>query len=127
MCIEKHTKQNWEELENEEYRNNIRCYKVVLRDKVYLSIGPNGTMHKLDKATKDFPGKFLTQVVANPRVFLDQVTNPVIPYGYWTCKCKSGFIRTNFLAQCPKCEGTIAEHTGRAKYIEETDFHAKPF
>ncbi len=115
--------QEWIDKENKAFRESINCYRMILGNKefAFQAIGPNGTMRLLEKMAKKIKGsKLVMNIIANPKTYIKSTTiNPLIPYGYWTCKCDEEFVRTNFLSTCPKCGCNIADHTKKAKYIED--------
>ena len=122
--IDTHQEQEWINKENKAFAESINCYRLILKDDKlsFQAIGPNGTMKLLEKMAKKKKGnKLVMNIIANPKNYLKSTTiNPMIPYGYWTCECKEEFVRTNFLSTCPKCGCNIANHTKKARYIEDS-------
>lgn len=115
---------NWEEMEDLCFQNEVKCYTVFVNKKRYDVIGPIGTMHSIDKKSGKGNGKAIHCVAANPRNFLDNKANTtkVIPYGYWTCSCERGFVRTPYVSICLKCGCFIKHQTNRATYLEDISF-----
>ena len=124
MCMDEITN-DWEVLENMAFDKEIRCYTVIVNKKRYDILGPIGIMHKIDKMSGTGNGKAIHKVAANPRYFLDHAkkdTIIVIPYGFWTCDCEKGFVRTSFSSECPTCKCSIVNETRRSHYLEEISF-----
>lgn len=116
---------NWKEIEDSKFQNNIRCFRLKVGGKRFDIIGPKGTITLINKLSGRNGRKnksLLMSVATRARNYLDTVTNPGIPYGFWTCECTKGFVRTNFTSQCPKCLCTINKHTNRATYLEDINF-----
>jgi len=124
MCIENGIGDNWEKLEDYEFKTNVRCYRLILHQKQFDILGRfGGVMNQIDKKSGSSNGKLIMSVVcSNSRNFLNNSKNPVIQYGFWTCKCEKDFVRTDFSSECSKCGCTIHNHTNRATYLEEINF-----
>lgn len=110
---------DWQTLEDKNF-SDIQCIRVTLKKEkvIYRVIGPKGTITLLDKKTK--APKLIELVIANPRTYLNEALNPLIPYGYWTCECEDDWVHTPFTSHCPLCNCGIENTTNKAKYIEET-------
>ena len=120
---------DWDELENKLFQTTIRCYRLTINgkqynfvgEKAYHFIGVQETLTIIKKKVKGLKTK-LEPIVCNPRLFLEKVENPMIPYGYWTCNCESDCIRTPYSSNCSKCGCDVTKHTRKYKYIEEVKF-----
>jgi len=119
------THNEWKLLEDEAFANQVKCYKLLVNGKRYDVLGFLGTMHLIDKKSGSGNGKTIHSVAADSRHFLDNAgasTVIVIPYGFWTCDCEKGFVRTPFSSKCLDCGCHISAHTKRAIYLEEIKF-----
>jgi hypothetical protein len=125
MCIENIVLSDWAKRENISFDKEIRCYRLVVDERTYDILGPIGTMHQIDQKSGSGNGKAIHSVVHNPRFFLDNSkmdTIIVIPYGFWTCDCSKGFVRTPYSSECPTCKCSIVNETRRAAYLEDINF-----
>ena len=116
---------NWEEMEDKAFQNEVKCYTILVNKTRYSVVGPIGTMDKIDRKSGSNNGKQIHSVAADPRHFLDKAktgTVIVIPYGYWTCECEQGFLRTPYVSICLKCGCSIKDETNRALYLEDINF-----
>jgi hypothetical protein len=120
---------NWEELENKMFEKTIRCFRLTINGKQYNFIGErhyhfigvSETLTTIKKMVKKLKSN-IAPIVCSPRLFLDKVENPMIPYGFWTCKCTKDCIRTPYSSHCTKCGCEIGDTTRKYKYIEEINF-----
>ena len=53
--------------------------------------------------------------------------NFFITDSFWTCKCKSFFVKSRLVSECPKCGCIITENTKKLPYIRKSTFDWESF
>lgn len=104
----------WEKQEKE-FLETIKCYLVKKDSRKYRAIC---TSEYILEAVKKY-GIFYMWFLDNPMNFIKDQNNILVPYGFWTCKCQSSFVKTPYSTFCKECNCNIRDNTKRVKYFED--------
>lgn len=96
-----------------EFLLSIRCYLVEHKGVKYHAVMPKSKADWKKTPVQCIPS------IGNIKSFLDNHKNILTTYGFWTCRCKTGFLQTPYSSFCEICNTEIRHNTNRAKYLED--------